>query len=98
MKKTDDQFVQLMKALNKLGDYDRCINDFESDMYAGETILGMQKSKQGEERLRVLARELEILFRPFVTMAEQIIQQQETERNLRESPNSESDLKRGDKP
>ncbi|EKX52479.1 hypothetical protein GUITHDRAFT_101650 [Guillardia theta CCMP2712] len=54
-------------------DYDTWMNDFESDVFAGETILGMQKSKQGMERLEELGRELERMYQPFVEHAEKIL-------------------------
>ena len=41
----------------------------------GETILGMQKSKQGMERLEALGRDLERMYHPFVEHAERILQE-----------------------
>ncbi|EKX31395.1 hypothetical protein GUITHDRAFT_122402 [Guillardia theta CCMP2712] len=56
-------------------DFDTWINDFESDMSAGETILGMQKSKQGMERLEALERELVRMYQPFVEHADRILKE-----------------------
>ncbi|EKX53805.1 hypothetical protein GUITHDRAFT_132854 [Guillardia theta CCMP2712] len=72
-----DPFVRLLKIINldRERSYDRWMSDFDADMYAGETILGMQKSKEGQERLLALSRELETLYGPFVARAEQILQQ-----------------------
>jgi len=54
-------------------DYETLMSTFESDMFAGETILGMQKSKDGMQRLSALAEDLEMLFQPFVQHAEKIL-------------------------
>ncbi|EKX36068.1 hypothetical protein GUITHDRAFT_146011 [Guillardia theta CCMP2712] len=81
VKDPNDTFVRLMKVLNQNRSYDMWLKDFEVDMYAGETILGLQKSRQGEERLQRLAKELEILYRPFVVKAEQILTAREMSKN-----------------
>eukprot|EP00960_Hanusia_phi_P068947 766973-Hanusia_phi.AAC.3 len=41
----------------------------------GETILGMQKSKQGMQRLEALARDVDRIYQPFYEQAERLLQE-----------------------
>ncbi|EKX48947.1 hypothetical protein GUITHDRAFT_105574 [Guillardia theta CCMP2712] len=61
-------------------DYDTLLNDFDADMFAGATILGMQKSKQGMQLLEALGRDLEQMFQPLVEHAEKILEEKARER------------------
>ena len=40
-----------------------------------ETIMGMQKSREGMQRLYALAEDLERMYQPFLELAEKILQE-----------------------
>jgi len=77
------QFEDAMKSGNEsskfsrlsLGgrSYEELMQSFETDMFADETILGMQKTVEGEARLRAYAKELEAMFMPIIKIAESIL-------------------------
>jgi len=71
----DSGRMLVQKHLAAGRDYDTLMNMFESDLFAGETILGMQKSEDGIQRLRAVAEDLEMLFQPLVQHAEKILQE-----------------------
>ncbi|EKX34753.1 hypothetical protein GUITHDRAFT_119062 [Guillardia theta CCMP2712] len=56
--------------------YDMLIDDMEPDLFASETMEGMQKTLEGEQRLRLLAKDIEEKFLPVVAIAEQILRMQ----------------------
>uniref|UniRef100_A0A7S4KVV6 Zn(2)-C6 fungal-type domain-containing protein n=1 Tax=Guillardia theta TaxID=55529 RepID=A0A7S4KVV6_GUITH len=80
----DSPFALFNKHMTGQRDYETLMNDFESDMFAGETILGMQKSKQGMERLEALGRDLERMYHPFVEHAERIMLSRRSRAGLRQ--------------
>mmetsp|Transcript_51426 Transcript_51426/g.160473 ORF Transcript_51426/g.160473 Transcript_51426/m.160473 type:complete len:82 (-) Transcript_51426:142-387(-) len=53
--------------------YDELMRSFETDLFADETILGMQKTVEGETRLRAYAKELETMYTPIIKIAQTIL-------------------------
>ncbi|EKX31882.1 hypothetical protein GUITHDRAFT_121929 [Guillardia theta CCMP2712] len=65
--------TRIQMHLNAGRDYEAWKSDFVSDLYADETIIGMQKSREGMQRLYALAEDLERMYQPFLELAEKIL-------------------------
>ncbi|EKX33574.1 hypothetical protein GUITHDRAFT_147800 [Guillardia theta CCMP2712] len=86
--------ARIQMHLNAGRDYEAWKSDFVSDLYADETIMGMQKSREGIQRLHALAEDLERMYQPFLERAEKILHER-TEGQHGGSSSSGASVKEG---